>query len=245
MAIINRAFANHYFPDEDAVGKQIVEHGTPPTNIQIVGIVDDIREGPLDSEIPPVLYRPFDQSPDNYFTLVVRTAQDERPLLPLLAATIREIDRAIVPLKGMTMTARIQDSPSAYLHRSLAWLVGGFAAMALLLGVVGLYGVVAYSVSQRSREIGIRIALGAQPGSIYELILREAGRLIALGIVLGAGCSVGAAGLMRGLLFGIRSWDVPTLAVVAGVLSTAALLASLIPARRAASINPVESLRAE
>jgi ABC-type antimicrobial peptide transport system permease subunit len=117
--------------------------------------------------------------------------------------------------------------------------------MALVLGVVGLYGVVAYSVSQRSREIGIRIALGAQSRSIYELILGEAGRLIAGGIVLGVGCSAGAAGLMRGLLFGIRSWDVPTLAVVAGVLSTAALLASLIPARRAASVNPMESLRAE
>jgi macrolide transport system ATP-binding/permease protein len=245
VAIINSAFGKRYFPDEDAVGKQIVEHGTPPRNIQIIGIVDDIREGPLDSAIPAVLYRPFDQSPDNYFSLVVRTSQDERPLLPLLAATIREIDPAIVPLKGMTMTARIQDSPSAYLHRSLAWLVGGFAVMALLLGVVGLYGVVAYSISQRSREIGIRIALGAQPRSIYELILREAGRLIALGIVLGVACSVGAAGLMRGLLFGIRSWDVPTLAAVAGVLSMAALLASLIPARRAASVNPVESLRAE
>jgi macrolide transport system ATP-binding/permease protein len=245
VAIINRAFGKRYFPDEDAVGKEIVEHGTPPTNIQIIGIVDDIREGPLDSAIPPVLYRPFDQSPDNYFSLVVRTSQDERPLLPLLAATIREIDPAIVPLKGMTMTAKIQDSPSAYLHRSLAWLVGGFAAMALLLSVVGLYGVVAYSVSQRSREIGIRIALGARPQFIYELILGEAGRLIALGIALGVGCSVGAAGLMRRLLFGIRSWDVPTLAAVALVLSMAALLASLIPARRAASVNPVESLRLE
>jgi predicted permease len=245
VAIVNRAFAKRHFPDEDAVGKQIVEHGTPPTNIQIIGIVDDIREGPLDSAIPPVLYRPFDQSPDNYFSLVARTSQDDRPLLPLLAAAIREIDPAIVPIKGMTMTARIQDSPSAYLHRSLAWLVGGFAAMALLLGVVGLYGVVAYSVSRRNREIGIRIALGAQPRAIYELILSEAARLIAVGTVLGVVCSVGAAGLMRGLLFNIRSWDPPTLAVVAAVLGAAALLATLVPARRAASINPVESLRAE
>ncbi len=245
LGIVNRAFARRYFPDEDAVGKQIVEHGTPPTNIQVIGIVDDIREGPLDSAIPPVLYRPFDQSPDNYFSLVVRTSQDERPLLPLLAATIRKIDPAIIPLKGMTMTARIQESPSAYLHRSLAWLVGGFAAMALLLGVVGLYGVVAYSVSQRKREIGIRIALGAQPRSIYELILRDAGRLIGFGIAIGVGCSVGAAGLMRGLLFGIRSWDVPTLGAVACVLGMAALTASIIPAHRAASVNPVDSLRAE
>ena len=149
VAIINRAFGQRYFPGEDAIGKQIVEHGTPPTNIQIVGIVDDIREGPLDAPI------------------------------------------------------------------------------------------------RRSREIGIRIALGAQPRSIYELILREAGRMIALGIALGAACSVAAAGLMRGLLFGVRSLDVPTLAAVAAVLAQSALLATLIPARRAASKNPVESLRLE
>jgi ABC-type antimicrobial peptide transport system permease subunit len=117
--------------------------------------------------------------------------------------------------------------------------------MALLLGVVGLYGVVAYSVSRRNREIGIRIALGAQPRAIYELILSEAARLIAVGTVLGVAGSVAAAGLMRGLLFNIRSWDPPTLAVVAAVLGAAALLATLVPARRAASINPVESLRAE
>ena len=186
VAIVNQAFAKHYFPDEDAVGKLIVEHNTPPTNIQIVGIVDDIREGPLDAAIPPVLYRPFDQNPDNYFTLVVRTAGDERPILPLLEAAIREIDPDMLPRNGMTMTAKIQDSPSAYVHRSLALLVGSFAAMALLLGVVGLYGVVAYSVSLRRREIGIRIALGAQSGSIYELVLREAGRLVVMGVVFGA-----------------------------------------------------------
>jgi predicted permease len=245
VAIINRAFARRYFPDEEAVGKQIASNSATPIITQIVGVVDDIREGPLDVPIPPVLYTPFDQEPDTDFALVVRTSQDERPLLPLLAATIREIDPAIVPVRGMTMTAKIQDSPSAYLHRSLAWLVGMFAAMALLLGVVGLYGVVAYSVSQRNREIGIRIALGAQAASIYQLILREAGRLVTLGIAIGAVCSIGAASLMRELLFGVRSWDVPTLAGVGGVLGIAALAAALIPARRAASVNPVDSLRAE
>ena len=245
VAIINRAFARRFFPQGDAVGARIVEHGTPPLTIQIVGVVDDVREGPLDEVIPPVLYLPFDQSPDSYFSLVVRTSEDERPLVPLLAAAIRDIDPGIVPRGGMTMTARIEDSQSAYLHRSLAWLVGAFAAVALLVGVVGLYGVVAYSVSRRSREIGIRMALGAQPGSIHRLVLREAGVLIALGIAIGAACSVLTAGLMRGLLFGVRAWDVPTLAAVAGVLALAALLAGHVPARRAASVNPVESLRAD
>ena len=143
------------------------------------------------------------------------------------------------------MVELISDSQSAYMHRSSAWLVGGFAVLALLLGVVGLYGVVAYSVSQRTREIGIRMALGAQSRSVYQLILKEAGRLIAVGLAIGLACSVGAATLMRGLLFDVRSWDVPTLAAVAVVLAVAALLASFIPARRAASLDPVETLRAE
>jgi ABC-type antimicrobial peptide transport system permease subunit len=145
----------------------------------------------------------------------------------------------------MTMTVRINASQSAYLHRSAAWLVGGFAALALLLGVVGLYGVIAYSVSQRSREIGIRMALGAQPRSVYQLILKEAGWLIIFGVTIGSVCSVAAATLMRGLLFSVRSWDAPTLAAVAALLAASALLASFIPARRAASVNPVDALRSE
>ncbi len=143
------------------------------------------------------------------------------------------------------MSDRINDSPSAYLHRSSAWLVGGFAALALLLSVVGLYGVVAYSVSQRTREIGIRMALGAQRSSVYLLILKEAGRLTAVGIVVGLVCSVAAATLIRTLLFGVHSWDIPTLICVAAVLLISALIAGYIPARRAASVNPVEALRAE
>src|SRR5262249_17819165 len=146
---------------------------------------------------------------------------------------------------GITMADRIQDSQAAYVHRSLAWLVGGFAAVALLLGVVGLYGVVTYSVSQRNREIGIRTALGARPGSIVRMILGEGGRLIAFGSAAGTGCSLAAASLMRGLLFGVRSWDVPTMAAVVALLGVVALLASFIPARRAASIDPVSSLRSE
>jgi len=146
---------------------------------------------------------------------------------------------------AMTMNDRINDSPSAYLHRSSAWLVGGFAVMALVLGVVGLYGVIAYSVSQRTREIGVRMALGAQPGSVYQLILKEAGWLTGFGVGLGLVSSVAAATLMRGMLFGVSSWDLPTLAAVAVVLGVSALLASYIPARRAASVNPVDALRSE
>jgi predicted permease len=245
VAIINQAMAKQYFPDEDPIGKQLSYLSDPPVPIEIVGIVEDIKEGPLDTPTPSVLYIPFNQSTDNSFGVVVRTSQDERALLPTVAAAIHQIDRDIVTVNGLTMNDKIDASPSAYLHRSSAWLVGGFAALALLLSVVGLYGVIAYSVSQRTREIGVRLALGAPRGAVYRLVLKEAGGLIAIGIAAGLGCSIGAATLIRNLLFGVQSWDVPTLIAVAITLALAALVASYIPARRAASVNPVEALRAE
>ena len=117
--------------------------------------------------------------------------------------------------------------------------------LALLLSVIGLYGVIAYSVRQRTREIGVRIALGAQRGSIYQLILKEAGRLIVFGVAAGLVGAIAAGTLMQKLLFGTQAWDISTLAAVAVVLAVAALAASYIPARSAASVNPVEALRAE
>jgi len=162
-----------------------------------------------------------------------------------VTSVIREIDRGIVTADAVSMPSRIEDSTSAYLHRSSAWLVGGFAAMALLLAVVGLYGVVAYSVSQRTREIGVRMALGAEPRKVHGMVLREAARLAAVGILAGLACALGATTLLGKLLFGVRSWDVPTLVAVAVVLAVCALIASYIPARRAAAVNPVEALRAE
>jgi macrolide transport system ATP-binding/permease protein len=245
VAIINEAFDRQYFTGEDALGQHLSYLSTPPVPIEIVGIVDDVRQGPLDAAIPPVLYVPFNQSTDNYFSLLVRSAQDEHSMVLPVAAAIKQIDQDIVTLGATTMTDRIQNSPSAYLHRSSAWLVAGFAVLAVLLGAVGLYGVIAYSVSQRTREIGVRMALGAQPGAVYRLILREAGWLTAIGIATGMAGAVAAATFMRGLLFGVEAWDVPTLTVVALVLGTAALFASYIPARRAASVSPIEALRAE
>lgn len=245
VIIVNAAMVKQYFPGEDAIGKQLSYLSNPPQPLEIVGIVEDIKEGPLDVPTPPVLYFPFLQDPSNDFAIVVRTLQAEHSLLPALAASIRETDPGIVTYDGATMLERIHDSSSAYLHRSSAWLVGGFALLALLLSVVGLYGVVAYSVSQRTREIGVRMALGAQPGSVYSLVLRESGWLTALGAFIGLPCSLASAMLMRGFLFEVRSWDLPTLAAVAVVLGLSALLASFLPARRAASINPIEALRSE
>jgi predicted permease len=244
--IINQTLARKYFPDEDPIGKRMGDTELTPKSIkEIVGVVEDVKDGSLDSGIWPAVYYPFSQNADTYFSVVARTSQDEASLLPVLVAAVHEVDPGIGAINETTMTAKINDSQSAYLHRSAAWLVGGFASLALLLGVVGLYGVIAYSVSQRTREIGVRMALGAQRSSVYQLILKEAGWLVGVGIGVGLLCSIAAATLIRGLLFGVRSWDAPTLAAVSAVLALSAMLASYIPARRAAKVDPMVALRYE
>jgi macrolide transport system ATP-binding/permease protein len=246
VVVINKALARQYFPGEDPIGKKMGDTELTPKSLrEIIGVVDDVKEGSLDSEIWPAQYDPINQNSESYVSLVVRTSQDEKLVLPALVGAIHEIDPGIGAINEITMAQRINESQTAYLHRSSAWLVGGFAAMALLLGVVGLYGVIAYSVGQRTREIGVRMALGAQQSSVYRMILMEAGWLTGFGIVAGLLCSIAVATLMRKVLFGIHTWDVSTLAAVAVLLGTSALLASYFPARRAASVNPVEALRAE
>jgi macrolide transport system ATP-binding/permease protein len=246
VLIINQALARKYFPGEDPVGRRIGDFKLAPESIaEIVGVVDDVRDGSLDSEIRPAVYHPFNQNPDDYFSLIVRTSQSEQSLLSSMAAAVHEIDRGLGTMDELTMNGRINNSPSAYLHRSSSWLVGGFAVLALLLGVVGLYGVIAYSVGQRTREIGVRMALGAQRGSVYQLIMKEAAWLTGIGIVGGLIGSVAAATLVRDLLFGVQFWDIATLASVSVVLAASALLASYIPARTAANIEPSVALRYE
>lgn len=246
VVIINQALAKQYFPGEDPIGKSIGDLSLSPKSLTpIIGVVDDVREGALDQEIRPVVYYAFKQTPENEFSIIVRTEQDPAAMLPSLVSAIRQIDPNLGLKNEMTMMQHIDDSQTTYLHRSSAWLVGGFAGIALLLGVVGLYGVIAYSVSQRTREIGVRIALGAQRKTIYRMILKEAGLLAVIGIVGGLFCSIAGAALMRDLLFEVQAWDGQTLMAVAMVLGGCALLASYLPARRAASVNPVDALRAE
>ena len=246
VVIINQALAKKYFPAEDPIGRKIGDTDLSAKSLaEVIGVVQDVRDGSLDSEIWPAVYYPFAQSPDTYLNLVVRTSQSEVAMLQPIVNAVHQVDPGIGTLNVMTMATKINQSPSAYLHRSAAWLVGGFACVALLLGVVGLYGVIAYSVGRRTREIGVRMALGAQRGAVYHLIMREAAWLVSVGIGLGLFCAIGAATLIRGLLFGVRSWDATTLVGVALVLSAFALLASYIPARRAAQVDPMEALRYE
>ena len=246
VTILNESMARKYFPGEDPIGKMIGDGDlTPKSMRQVVGVIEDVREGAADDEAWPAEYFSIYHGPDSYFIVAARTAQDERALLPVLVKTLRAVDPNLGVYGESTMTAQMSASQSALLHRFSTWLVGGFAAMALVLAVVGLYGVVAYSVSQRTREIGVRMALGAQRGAIHRLILKEAGWLTGIGMITGLACSVAAATLMRSLLFGVHAWDLSTLAGVAAVLALSALVASLIPAHRASSVNPVQALSAE
>jgi macrolide transport system ATP-binding/permease protein len=246
VTIINQAFAKLYFPGENPVGKRINYKGAPATSaMEIVGLVDEIKEGQLDFAPRAAFYVPFEQRPRPYFSLVVRGTQASQPLLHEMSAVLHQIDPDIATFGGMSMSERIHDSPAAYLHRSSAWLAGGFAALALLLGIVGLYGVIAYSVSQRTREIGIRMALGAQRNSVLQLILKQAGSLIVAGVSAGLLCSLAAAIIMRNLLFGVQPWDASIFLAVVVVLAGCGLLASYIPARRAAQVDPMVALRYE
>lgn len=243
VALINRTMAEEEFPGENAVGKQIVSQYDPEHTIEIIGVVDDLKDGPLDMKPTAAVYRPFNQIPTNEFYVTLRTSQEGEAILPSMAAAIREADSGLIVDEEETMKGRMDNSQSAYLHRSAAWMVGSFAGLALLLGAVGLYGVISYSVSQRTREIGVRMALGARRSSVYRLVIKEAAWLSALGIVGGIPCSLMATVLLRTLLFGVSRWDFATLACVACLLLSCALVSSYLPARRAASIDPTEALR--
>jgi len=246
VSVVNKTLAQKYFPGEDPIGKKYGDTQLSPESIrEIVGVVDDVHDSSLDAELWPAEYVAFKQNTDTAFYAAVRTSGDEQALIPTLVSAIHDLDPALGTQDEMTMTDKINNSPTAYLHRSSAWLIGGFAALALILGVIGLYGVVAYSVSQRTREIGVRMALGAQRASVHQMILKEAGRLTFIGILMGLAGAVVAAMLMRSLLFGVSSWDIPTLAAVAVGLGAASLLASYIPARRAARVDPIVALRCE
>ena len=186
VVIVNETLAHKYFPGENPVGKQMGDTSLTPKSIKtIIGVVKDIRDGALDSEIWPAEYHPFNQDPSNYVSVLARTWQQPEGILASLRPAIQQVCPEVGTREETTLQALISNSMTAYLHRSSAWLVGGFASMAFLLGVIGLYAVIAYSVSQRTREIGVRIALGAEAKAVYRLILREAAWLVAIGISLG------------------------------------------------------------
>jgi predicted permease len=246
VVVVNQAFVRTYFPHDDPIGQKILyaPTSTAPA-LEIVGVVDDIKENPLDAVTPPTMYTAFPQDPDSGFWLFVRTGRAEEAMLPELTAAIHGLDADLATFGGNRLSRLIDGSAPAYLRRSGAWLVGAFALCAWLLGVVGLYGVVAYSVGRRTREIGVRMALGAPRGSVARMVVGDAAGVAVIGLLAGSLAAIAAATLARSLLFGVTPFDPVTLLGVAGVLGASALAASYVPARRAASVNPIEALRVE
>jgi macrolide transport system ATP-binding/permease protein len=244
--MVNKTFADLFLSGLDPLRQQVVLTFSPTQKPrQIIGVVRDIKEGPLDVPSRPAIYFPMDASPGTFFNLVIRTAQKPEALTSAVQAVVHRVDADSVTMQIETIDERIQRSPAAFLHRYPSWLAGAFAVLALLLGSIGLYGLVAYSVSQRTQEIGIRMALGAQRGNVLKMILAQGVRLIIPGALIGIVGGTGAAYLMRSMLFGVTAWDPAIFAAVTGVLATVTLAASFIPARQATRVDPMVALRYE
>jgi ABC-type antimicrobial peptide transport system permease subunit len=209
----------------------------------VVGVVGDVREFGLDAPIRPTMYFPFDQLPSDTLTLVVRSHLPAPEMLRIAQRMLFAADP-----RGSAYQAR---SLSDMLAGSLAQrafaltLLHGFAALALVLAGLGLYGVLAYTVTQRTREIGVRMALGARPAQALALVARESAAVVGIGLLIGCGGALLAGRLFAGLLFGVGPGDPFSLAAALVVLASVALAATLLPARRAARVDPVVALRAE
>lgn len=199
----------------------------------------------LDSADEAGLFLPFSQDTNPFINYVVRTAGNPANALSAVRSSLRAVDPQLVLIQPFTMDQIIAQSPSVFLRRYPSYLMGSFAALALLLAMVGLYGLISYAVSQRTRELGIRIALGAQEKDVMKLVLGEGARLTFMGVILGLAAALGLTQLMRSLLFGVDAMDPATFVSVAVVLALVAIAASYIPARRAMGTDPSITLRYE
>ncbi|HEX7090945.1 MAG TPA: ABC transporter permease [Longimicrobiales bacterium] len=241
VAVVNETFARRFWPGEDAIGKRLSRFGTAES-IEIVGIARDGKYGTLTEEPRPYIYRPFLQDYDE-MTLHVRVGGDIARVVPLIRREIRALDDRLPILSLTTMEKEM--ALATLPQRIAAALLGACSALALLLAAIGLYGIVAYAVGRRTREIGIRMALGASRGAVLGMVLRGSMRLVALGLAIGLALSLLAGRTLGSLLGGISPAD--PVALLAGplVLAASALAASYLPARRAAHVHPVEALRQE
>jgi predicted permease len=246
VIVINQALADVTFPHQDPLGKQInFTYTSDPQVWQIVGVVGNENVGWLDRKPSPVIYDSFDQDPSSHFSLVVRTQQNPATLASAVTHAVRELDSQ-VPVYGIASMAQIiSESPTILLRSYPAYFLGAFAGLALLLAVLGLYALLAYSVAQRTRELGVRMALGAQQKDVLRLILNSGVRLALIGAALGVAGAVAAGQVIASLLFGVTPTDATTFAGVCLVLMISVLLASYVPAYRATKVDPMEALRYE
>jgi putative ABC transport system permease protein len=253
VIVVSETFARKYFPNEDALGKHVtfgVTHdtagagrGSVTLQGRIVGIVGDVKQRDLATPTYPAVYAPFNNWAIEFFTVLVRTDGDPRAVQGQVRSVVREVDPELPIFELTTMTEAVSDSVAQ--PRFYMLLLGLFAAIALLLAALGIYGVIAYAVSQRTRELGIRVALGATRERIVRLVIRDGVWLASAGVVLGLLASIALTRAIASLTFGVGKLDPITLTAAPITLMAAALLGCYLPARRAARVDPVIAMRNE
>ncbi len=245
VTIISKAMAQRYFPNQDPLGKRIT-FGFPPapgTMHEIVGIVSDVRDDSLGQDPRPMVYVPYAQAPFWGANVVVKSTLSASSVAATIRQEVRKIDKDL-PVTDVAMMPDLIDASVAQ-PRFRTFLLGLFAAMALVLAATGIFGVISYSVSRRTNEIGIRVALGASRGTILRMVLRETLVLTFAGLAVGLPCALAASRLLGNMLFGVSASDPATVAIVAITLAAVAALAGYVPARRAMRVDPMVALRYE
>jgi putative ABC transport system permease protein len=240
IIVINETLARRFFPDRDPIGKQLFVGGSNYTR-EIVGVVGDVRQESLRRQTEPQIYEAFAREPSTAFDIVVAGAGDPVALASVVGREVLAIDKGLPLANVIPMDDLVTGSVAR--DRLATALMGFFALVALLLAAVGIYGVIAYAVSQRTREIGIRAALGANGARIVSLVLGQSVRMVALGLAAGLVASLVLSRLLRDVLYDVGPRDPGTLIVVSTVLLAVAMIAALIPARRAVRVPPIAALR--
>jgi predicted permease len=242
VAIVNHAMAKHFWPGESPLGKRFHFIGEKKL-LEVVGEVGDSWQFAVGEDPQPVAYLPIAQAYSPFAVLHVRTVGDPRTVMASVRESVQSLDRNLA-FVGVSTIGGLLDQ-GLWAPRMGAFLMGAFGLLALLLATVGIYGVLSYSVTQRTQEVGIRVALGATPASVRGLIVKQGMTLAAIGVVIGVVGSVGLARLMTSLLFGVKVSDPLTFAAATLVLAAVAFIATYLPARRATKVDPVVALRYE
>jgi len=242
VVVINQTMARQLFPNTEPVGKRI-RMGTPTAPWRtVIGVIGDVRHSGLEAPAAPETYMSYLQGPPTNPFIVIRTAGDPSALTAAVRAELRALDKEIAAYDIRPM-AQVR-AESVGQRRFVLLLVAAFGALALVMAAVGVYGVMALIVSERTAEIGIRLALGAQPRAVLRLVVTQGVTLAALGIGIGVAASLALTPLLATQLFGVRPLDPPTMAAVPAALLLVAACACYLPARRAMKIDPVNALRA-
>jgi predicted permease len=244
VAVINQALAHKRFPNVNPIGRRFhTDNGTHEW-VQIVGICEDSHYSSLRDPAPPQFFMPYVQQAEvGGMTYAIRTQLSPAELVPALRRVVQQTDRDLPIIDIRTQQEQIDATMQQ--ERMFAALTTGFGVLALALACVGIYGIMAYSVANRTNEIGIRLALGAQPGQVRGMILRESGWLASASVVVGVGAALALTRLVKSMLYGVQPWDPATMVAGALLLLGVALAASWIPARRAAGVQPMDALRHE